>query len=79
MDNEFSDDVNEWCKENFEQAARLFEKTVERKNIETFSKQFNPVEKSFINRDTAISKDDLTNLQILLGQSKTVDDFIKNI
>jgi len=79
MDNEFSDDVNEWCKENFEQAARLFEKTVERKNIETFGKQFNPVEKSFINRDTAISKDDLTNLQILLGQSKTVDDFIKNI
>lgn len=79
MNEKFPNDMNDWSKENFDRAASIFERTVQR-NYETFvNKNPNKVEKPVINRETLIGKDDLINLQILLGQAESVDDFIKNM
>jgi len=74
----FPDDLNEWSKENFEKAANIFGRTIER-NCKAFDKASQKIEKPVTDRETVIGKDDLINLQILLGQTQNIDDFIKNM
>ncbi len=81
--NEFNglpDDLDELSKQNLEQVAHLFGRTVERNQKELVSQPSNtPINMPIIKRETVINKDDLTNLQILLGQTQTIDEFIKNM
>jgi len=74
MDKGFLDDMNDWSKENFDLIARTFKQVVKNNREELCS----PVIET-AKRDKVIGKDDLTDLQILLGQINTVDDLIKNM
>jgi len=87
MDEKLSDDnMNDWSMESFNLAARMFEKTVDKFRTASMGpvrgsdpKTVVPVEPAVGDREKVIGKDDLTNLQIMLGKAETVDDFIKNM
>lgn len=78
--NLFPDDINDWSLRNFNEARQLFERTVNR-NAKAFSKKQDekPVNLPKPSREKVIQKDDVLNLQIMLGQIQTVDDLIKNM
>ena len=75
----FPDDLNNWSMENFKEAKRLFEKTVNRNEKALLGNESNSVELPNTSREKVIQKDDILNLQIMLGQIQTVDELIKNM
>jgi len=79
--NRLPDDLNEWCQQNIDEAKRMFERTVNRneKIIRGESNQIKHFDLPKTNREKVIQKDDILNLQIMLGQIQSVDDFIKNM
>ena len=77
--NGLPDDLNNWCKQNFEDVRKMFERTVNRNKKSLSDKENTPIELPQANRDKIIQKDDVLNLQIMLNQINNVDDFIKNM
>lgn len=77
--NGFPDGLNEWSKQNFDMAAKMFGRIVNRNQADSTGHPVSPVGMPSTSRENVIGKDDLTNLQILLGQAQSVDDFIKNM
>jgi hypothetical protein len=80
----FPADLNEWSKDNFNSASKMFGNILDRTkklfqnaaNVKPENPKTAPDKPT---REKVIHKDDVTNLKILLEKAQSVDDFIKNM
>lgn len=71
------DDLNEWSKQQFEEAMDLFKRSAK---LYTNNTNENAVKKEKRpDRDTTINKDDVTDLKIFLGTCDSVDEFLRKV
>ena len=73
--------LNEWCKQNIDDVTNILGKIINRtkKAVEKNIVKEDSKESSKPEREKVIQKEDLLNLKIMLGNAKSVDDFIKNM
>ena len=78
------DDLNNWSKENFQDAIDMFKKVVDKNKKKFYNevpekKAEKKAEENLPDREVPIQQDDLLNLKIMLERSQSVDDFIKQM
>lgn len=71
------DDLNEWSKQQFEEAMDLFKKSAKLDNDNTDENDVKKEKRP--ERDTTINKDDVTDLKIFLGTCDSIDEFLRKV